>query len=148
YLTTTIEQLLLVFIVKSLLQMRASALQETLFIKDGPLAFFGQTANIHKPMRSLCAWLQGKHALLLAGLEKSGAFVDHADEIAQTLENNKVLLLNNEYIYKYIMPGKADAAKPYGSTTYYGNKIILKSEYGGMFVITLPTKEVLATPCA
>ena len=53
------------------------------------------------------------HNLYLAGLEKSGAFVEHADEISEKLANRTVLILNNDYIYKYVLPGKADPTRPY-----------------------------------
>lgn len=82
----------------------------------------------------------------MAGLEKSGAFVEHADEISAKLKDGTVLILNNDYIYKYILPGKADPARPYGSTTYYSNKLIFKTLAGGMYVVSLPTSEIMANP--
>lgn len=139
YVTTAIEQIILVYLIKLILDTKPSLLHEFLFIKDGPLAFFGQTANIFKPMRSLVNFLFEKHNLYLAGLEKSGAFVDHADEISQKLNNNQVLLLDNDYIYRYILPGKADPTNPYGRTTYYGNKLIFKTEGHNLYVVSLPT---------
>lgn len=143
YLSSALEQLLIVFILKNVVEITPDTVSETLLIKNGPLAFFGQTANLHKPMRKLCTWLEEKHDLTLVGLEKSGPFVEHADEISGKMENGQVLLLDNEYIYKYITPGKADPDKPYGSTSYYSHKIIFKTEYGSMYVISLPTKSSL-----
>jgi len=146
YLVTTIEQVLAVHFVKALLEIKPSVLKEVIFIKDGPLAFFGQTANLHKPMRSLVGYLFQKHNLFMAGVEKSGSFVEHAAQIAALMKPSQVLLLSNEYIYKYIIPGKADASNAYGRTTYYGNKVIFKSRTEGMHVVTLPMSEVLVTP--
>ena len=143
YLSSALEQILVVYILKSLLRIAPDTICETLLIKNGPLAFFGQTANLHKPMRKLCAWLEDKHDLALVGLEKSGPFVEHADEISGKMKNGQVLLLDNEYIYKYITPGKADPDKPYGSTSYYSSKVIYKTDYGSMYVISLPTKSCL-----
>jgi hypothetical protein len=60
-------------------------IKRILFIKDDPLAFFGQTANLHKPMRRLVTYIFAKHDLYLAGLEKSGPFVDHVAEISKRL---------------------------------------------------------------
>ena len=57
YVTTTVEQIILVYLIKLLLETKPSLLNEFLFIKDGPLAFFGQTANMYKPMRSLVKFL-------------------------------------------------------------------------------------------
>lgn len=146
YVTTTFEQILLVHIIRLMLKIKPALMHKVLFIKDGPLAFFGQTANMHKPVRELVKYLFAEHNLYLAGLEKSGAFVEHADQIAKKLKNNTVLVIDNDYIYKYITPGKADPNEPYGRTSYYSNKVFFKTSYGGMFVVSLPTKDVLASP--
>lgn len=146
YVSTTVEQIVLVHLIRIILKTKPALMREILFIKDGPLAFFGQTANMHKPMRELVRFLFEHHDLYLVGLEKSGAFVEHADEISEMMGSGSVLILDNDYIYKYIIPGKADPANPYGRTTYYGNKVIFKTAAGGMYVASLPTANVMATP--
>lgn len=146
YVTTALEQIVLAWVIKFLLDKRPGSLREVCFIKDGPLAFFGQTANIHKPMRKLVNYLFEHHDLYLAGLEKSGAFVEHADEITQRLERGTYLLPDNDYIYQHILPGKADASNPYGRTTYYGSKLIYKAANAGTYVVSIPNKEVLVRP--
>lgn len=146
YVGTTIEQIIAAHLIRVLLTTKPSLLNEVLFIKDGPLAFFGQTANMHKPFRSLVRFLFTHHNLYLAGLEKSGPFVEHAHEIEPLLKPGSALLLDNEYIYGYITPGKADASSPYGLTSYYGNKLIYKTEREQIYVVTLPTVQPLASP--
>jgi hypothetical protein len=146
YVITSFEQILLIHVIRLLLKIKPGLLKQTLFIKDGPLAFFGQTANLHKPMRLLVNFLLQQHDLYMAGLEKSGAFVEHADEISKKLPNSTVLLLNNDYIYKYIIPGKADSSNPYGKTTYYSNKLIFKTSQGGMHVVSIPNAQVNVDP--
>lgn len=146
YVTTSIEQLILVHLIRIILKTKPSLLGQIQFIKDGPLAFFGQTANMHKPMRALVRFLLANHTLFLAGLEKSGAFVDHADEVEPRLEPGTVLALDNEYIYRYIIPGKADPSNPYGRTTYYSTKLIFKTERSEMYVVSLPTADQLLDP--
>lgn len=146
YLTTTIEQMILVHLIRTILRTKPALLEEVVFIKDGPLAFFGQTANMHQPMRALVKFLFEKHNLFLAGLEKSGAFVEHADEIADLLPLGRVLILDDDYIYRYILPGKGAPANPYGSSTYYGNKVIFKTRIGQMYVVTVPTTASNAHP--
>lgn len=141
YITTAFEQIIMAHLIHLILDMRPALLREVLFIKDGPLAFFGQTANMYKPMRWLIAHLLTKHDLFMVGLEKSGPFVEHANEIFQVLKPSTVLILDNDYIYEYILPGRADAQRPYGCTTYYSNKIIFKTKTGSMHVITIPTAE-------
>lgn len=146
YVTTLLEQIILMHFVRLLLSQRPALLKEILFIKDGPLAFFGQTANMHAKMRSLVKFLLEKQNVFMAGLEKSGAFVEHAAEVAAAMADGSALILDNDYIYRYIIPGKADATSPYGRTTYYGAKIIFKSRHGGVYVVTVPTTEPLAKP--
>jgi hypothetical protein len=146
YLITTVEQIILVHLIKTILKIKPDLLNEMLFIKDGPLAFFGQTANMYKPMRLFVKYLFKNYNLYLAGLEKSGAFVEHADEVASKLNDGTVLFLNNNYIYKYILPGKPDLKRPYGATTYYGTKLIFKTNASGMYVVTLPTSDDLLNP--
>jgi hypothetical protein len=146
YVTTTIEQIIIVHLIRLILDVKPALLKQILFIKDGPLAFFGQTANMHKPMRSLVRFLFEHHDLYLAGLEKSGPFVEHADEISEKIGNGTVFILDNDYIYKYVLPGKADPNNPYGRTTYYGNKLIFKTSMGSMYVTSLPTQDIISSP--
>lgn len=146
YVTTTIEQILLVHLIRIILKTKPNLLNEILFIKDGPLAYFGQTANMHKPMRQLVKFLLKKHNLYLAGLEKSGPFVEHADEIGTKLDDGTILIIDNDYIYRYILPGKADPGNPYGRTTYYSGKLIFKTTGANLYVVSLPTTRVLANP--
>jgi predicted RNA-binding Zn-ribbon protein involved in translation (DUF1610 family) len=140
YVTVLIEQIIVVYLIKAILETKPSILGETLFIKDGPLAFFGQTANMQKPLRHLTNFLSEKHNLFLAGLEKSGPFVEHADEIGKKLKPGTILLLDNAYIYKYILPGKVDNTAPYARSSYYSGKMIFKSMDEKIYVVTIPTK--------
>ncbi|QIQ22185.1 DNA double-strand break repair nuclease NurA [Zophobihabitans entericus] len=146
YLTRLIEQLIIVHFIKYIYAYQATLLNSFLFITDGPLSFSGQTANMHKPMRNLCNFLKEKHNLFLVGLEKSGPFVEHAQQISLNpkgdpiLKNGEYFLLSNNYTYKYITPG--DPTKMhYGSTSYYGGKIIFHSDDNQIFVLTVPTTD-------
>src|SRR5690606_20512191 len=49
YLLSTLEQLVLVDIIRALLSLKPTVLREILLIKDGPLAFFGNVAPLRKP---------------------------------------------------------------------------------------------------
>jgi hypothetical protein len=149
YLLTTLEQLVIVHVIRTLLELKPSVLREILLIKDGPLAFFGVVAPLRKPMQELMARLSdadnGNPLLCLVGLEKSGAFVEHAALIDPDLRPDHYLLLDNEYIYKYIQPGDPDG-QAFGGNTYYGAKLIYKSVRGDVFVATVPTKHPKAAP--
>lgn len=146
YLTTVVEQLTIVFLIQQMLITRPALLKETLFIKDGPLAFFGQTANIHKPMRKLIRFLNQKHAIYLVGLEKSGSFVEHAEQLSKKIQSNQFVLLGNKYIYKYIIPGTSVDNRPYADSSYYSSKLIFKSEFDNVYVATIPNLDSKAEP--
>jgi len=155
YLTSALEQMLLVHLIKTIWEMRKALLLEVIFVKDGPLSFPGQTANMHKPMRWLMNYLstqpnpngQGMlNYINLVGVEKSGAFVEHADAIRDSLPPGHALILNSEYIYKYITPGAGDSERPYAETSYYSSKVIYKAPDGNVYVLTLPTHKPLVSP--
>lgn len=145
YITTTIEQIIIVYLIKCILKMKPFLLGNTLFIKDGPLVFFGQTANLHKPMRKLINYLNKEHNIYLVGLEKSGSFVEHAEQIRKKIPPKHFLLLGNKYIYKYIIPS-VKKNDPYGSSSYYSHKLIFKSEDNNMYVVSIPNIEAKIEP--
>ena len=146
YLTRLIEQLILVHFVRYILKNQRRLLQEFLFIADGPLSFSGQTANMNVPMRNLCNHIKKTENLFFVGLEKSGPFVEHAQEISSPptgnpiLKAGKYILLSNRYIYKYIVPGNPSRMQ-YGSTSYYSGKVIFHSQDGRIYVLSVPTPD-------
>jgi len=155
YLTRAVEQIILVHFIRSINKFQPALLKRILFITDGPLSFAGQTARLHESMREMCNYFINNNDknLFLVGLEKSGAFVDHAHEICIpkegkiVLNSGKFILLSNDYIYKYIIPG--DSRKMhYGNTSYYGGKIIFHSPDGQVIVLSLPVadKSVIKSP--
>jgi hypothetical protein len=141
YLLTALEQIVLVDVIKTIWEMKRSLLHEILFIKDGPLAFFGVTAPLYRPMRDLMEYLnreEGGPYINLVGLEKSGPFVEHAALIEESLQPGQLLMLSNEYIYRFIEPGDSDR-KQFGKNTYYGSKAIFRTELGETYVVSVPT---------
>jgi hypothetical protein len=84
--------------------------------------------------------------LNVVGLEKSGPFVEHAIQIEDRLRPGSVLLLPNDYIYRYIIPGDPNGADPYGKNTYWGGKLIYKAHDGNVYVATVPTGQFRVTP--
>lgn len=156
YLMNVLEQMLLVHLIKTVWELKRTLLPQMLFLMDRPLAFFGQTANMHDPMRRLLVYLADSGesgvprgmGVNIVGVEKSGAFVEHADAIRDTIPPGHVLILNNDYIYRYITPGAGDPSEPFGRTSYYGSKAIFKAADGNLYVLTLPTRAPLLTPTA
>lgn len=146
YLVNVIEHVIIIHLIRQLFNAQSDILRKILFIKDGSLGFFGQTAGLHKPMRDLINWLLSKQNILLAGLEKSGAFVDHAHDLQKTLNPGEAVILTDEYIYRYILPGPGDPTRPYASTSNYGHKVIFKTRSGQMHVISVPVRELQKNP--
>lgn len=148
YLTNILEHFNIIHTIKYVLENQPERLRRILFIKDGPLAFFGQTAGLHKPMRSLCNFLANDTGVNIVGLEKSGAFVEHAEEITTLLDPGQVYLLNNQHIYNYILPGDAENSPAYGSTSYYSAKMIFKSREERIHVVSIPVanKNIVLNP--
>lgn len=84
--------------------------------------------------------------IYIVGLEKSGSFVEHAEQVSKKMLPKQILLLGNKYIYKYIIPGQARNNEPYASSSYYGHKLIFKSEHSNVYVATIPNTQALAEP--
>lgn len=146
YVQNLVEQMLIVHYIRVMLLHMPDFLRRVLFIKDGPLAFFGPKANMHVLVRNLMTFLYENHSIFLTGVEKSGMFVDHAHEIAQKLRPGTALMLSSEYIYRYIIHGRAGITQPYGNSTYYGDKVIFKSQASQVYVLTVPTSRARTEP--
>jgi hypothetical protein len=148
YLLTSLEQIILVHLIRSVLSIKPTLLEEILFVKDGPLAFFGVTAPLYAPMRDLMSHLGAdfeRPLINLIGLEKSGAFVEHARSIEDRLLPFTALPLDSDYIYRYIVPGDPTTGA-FGANTYYGTKVIFAGGSGDVYVGTVPTGEAVAAP--
>lgn len=149
YLASLIEQVLMVQIIKYIYNNNKLYLSNVLFIKDGPLAFFGQTFRLHIPMRKLINHLFGllgnnENLISMVGLEKSGPFVEHAFFIKEKLERNHYYLLSDEYIRKYVVP--QNTATVYGHNTYYGWKVIYKTSDSDVLVLSIPVDTYNGNP--
>lgn len=140
-LSLLLEQFLIVHYIRISLEKYPNILNETLFIRDGPLAFFDVLSNLSGFMYDLFKYLLENHNLFLVGIEKSGAFVDFAQKIDKKLDKGSAMLLNSEYIYKHIYYGSSGNINGYGYNSYYGCKVIFKSFKGDIYVLTVPTTE-------
>jgi hypothetical protein len=118
------------------------------FIVDGPLAMFGHPAwlspRIKMELSRLNKLVRDRTGddLLIIGVEKSGAFVSHFEEIDKNASgepyfpNRSYALLTDEYIKERIIFSVSD--KPYGKDTYFGRKFFYKARSGARIVATLP----------
>lgn len=119
------------------------------FFLDGPLAVFGHpawlSAAIRDELKRLNALvrLQTGTDLLLLGVEKTGNFVTHLQEIDETempgarlFAPRTYLLLTDEYIKRRVV--YSDSDKRYGKDTYFGRKFFYKTANGALIVGTIP----------
>ena len=119
------------------------------FFLDGPLAVFGHpawlSAAIQLELMRVNAVVRAKTGsdLCLLGIEKSGAFTTHFEELDQTEKPGELLfgprtymLLTDRYIKMRV--NFSDSAKRYGVDTYFGRKFFYKTANGARIVATLP----------
>ncbi|MHB8085399.1 MAG: DNA double-strand break repair nuclease NurA, partial [Dehalococcoidia bacterium] len=119
------------------------------FFIDGPLAVFGPPAwlseAISKELKRINVIAQketGKD-LIIVGIEKSGEFVTHFDEIDITETAGQFLfppcgfvLLTDDYIKKRIH--QSSSVRRYGQDTYFGRKFFYKTRNGARIVASIP----------
>jgi hypothetical protein len=119
------------------------------FFIDGPLAAFGPpawlSAAIGKELKRLNQKVRESTGqdLLILGIEKTGAFVQHFEEIDETetpgqqlFSPRQYLLLTDKYIKERIL--HSDSHKRYGEDTYFGRKFFYKTQSEARIVSTIP----------
>jgi hypothetical protein len=119
------------------------------FFVDGPLGVFGPpawlSAAMSKELKRLNAVVRKKtgNDLLIIGIEKTGAFVSHFDEIDQSEASGvcrftprSYMLITDSYIKQRIAPSDSD--RRYGQDTYFGRKFFYKTNTGARIVASIP----------
>ncbi|WP_161889685.1 hypothetical protein [Pontibacter russatus] len=142
-----VEHLLLAAFILELLRDTAhvQVLARIAFVVDGPLALFGEPAKLHKRIMSLLYRANLKLAglgfepLLVLGLQKTGAVMDHALLLERFLPKGKgvLRLIDDDYRSKYIT-GSSTPSANFGHETYYGQDFLFKTERGRIFNFALP----------
>lgn len=141
-----LEKLWLVNILRSFEKMGWLAhLRQVAFVIDGPLAVFDTAAWLSQYIGEEIARINAKQKeinkqdLIIVGLEKSGAFVEHFEklDISDSGErgrfpNGYAFLLNDDYIKQNIEI--STSKKPYGKATYFGRKLFYKTASGQRLV--------------
>jgi hypothetical protein len=127
-----------------------SSLSRIAIFIDGPLAVFGQPAWISQAIyHELCRLndqvkkvTRGRD-LLLIGIEKTGAFVQHFEDLDKrekgeygAFDNQSIGLITDSYIKKNII--FSESLRPYGDATYFGRKFFYKTKSGARIVASLP----------
>lgn len=118
------------------------------FFLDGPLAVFGPpawlSAAINTELKRLNAQVRQKagNDLIILGVEKTGNFVTHFEEIDQTetgeayFPSGTYMLLTDRYIKERVI--FSDSTKRYGEDTYFGRKFFYKTKSGARIVASIP----------
>ena len=119
------------------------------FFIDGPLAVFGPpawlSAAISAELKRINAIVQKEtgNDLIIVGIEKSGEFVAHFDEIDNTetagqslFSSRDFILLTDDYIKKRIH--QSPSTRRYGQDTYFGRKFFYKTSNGARIVASIP----------
>jgi hypothetical protein len=135
------ERLILLALVSHLRARQRSTLGQMAFITDGPLALFGEVASIRHPLLRLLQQMaaaqlaDGLGLPVMLGIEKSGHFQEHAEAIRDHISPGQLMLLDDEYLERYITFRGASA---HGRDTYYGRHFFYRGAAGQMFTITVP----------
>ena len=147
------ERLLLVHLLRAFERSGLLAKAHRLaFFIDGPLALFGHPAWLSAAITAELQRINAKaleltgQDLVIVGVEKTGAFVTHFDEIDQIAETGEerfnphsYFLPTDRYIKQRII--FSDSPKRYGKDTYFGRKFFYKTESGARIVASIPFLE-------
>ena len=145
----TLEKLLLIHILRAFEQKGwLATLRRVALIMDGPLAVFSTSSWLTKAISYELSRINeeqkkvNKLDLLLLGIEKSGTFFNHFQEIDTTKDGiegkfpkQSAFLLKDAYIKKNII--YSESTKPYGQDTYFGRKFFYKVKSGQKIVPVL-----------
>jgi len=120
-------------------QSRNELLQTTLFIVDGPLAMYGPPAKLRGRaltfFQAMVATTAGCGPFI-CGLEKSGAMVDYARQLARhdVVLPGELVVCDQQVIRA--VTNSANAVS-YGKETYWGRKFIYRARDGRVVVPTV-----------
>jgi hypothetical protein len=146
-----LEKLWLVHILRSFEKKNwVNILDRVAFVLDGPLACFSTWSWLNKSIskelnriNEIQKKLTGKD-LLVFGVEKSGTFYNHFEEIDTNIDGVKdrfpaqsAFLLSDSYIKRNIIFSESD--KQYGQDTYFGRKLFYKTKTGYRIIPVLAT---------
>ena len=144
-----LEKLWLIHILRSFEKKDwLNLLDRVAFVLDGPLACFSTWSWINKSIltelkriNELQKKQTGKY-LLVFGIEKSGTFYNHFEEIDTKVDGTtdrfpiqSAFLLNDSYIKRNIIFSESD--KQYGQDIYFGRKLFYKTKSGYRIVPVL-----------
>lgn len=150
---SVLERIWIIHILRTLEQKGwLPSLKRLAIVLDGPLAVFGAPAWLSTAIFGELQRINGvtRRALndpsfniLMLGVEKSGAFVQHLTDLDKgpkgemdALPRQSVWLLTDQYIKQRII--FSDSDRDYGRNTYFGRKFFYKTSSGSLIVASVP----------
>jgi len=142
-----LEHLAVIRYLRALADRGPEYTSQVLIVKDGPLMMVSQFARLVEPIKLYLEHLKNRGlTFYLAGVEKTGAFVNHIDEIKGWLNNpGQVFIPSNDYILKRIKHAGGPDTQ-YGQRVLYGAKAFLCLDGRGVVVLTVPTGYYMLDP--
>ena len=126
-----------------------NALSDLCFIVNGPLAVFGNPAWIHSCIlrylydinQELIA--SGRAPIIVLGVLKSGPVCDYFKMIGNSVPNDTLFCLSDDFRNLYITFDRDPSSTTFGAETYYGQDFLLKTSNGKLFVfdVLLPFRD-------
>lgn len=137
-----LEKLWLIHILRSFERKGwLSLMDRVAFVLDGPLACFGAWSWMNKSIINELERINNlqkeetEKDLIIFGIEKSGTFYNHFEEIDTSIDGatdlfpvQSAFLLSDSYIKKNIIFSESN--KLYGEDTYFGRKLFYKTKTG------------------
>jgi hypothetical protein len=124
-------------------------LNDTLFLKDGPLTLRGQYSKIVPNIRSFLDHARkGGCEVHICGQEKTGKFVDHLASVARfakpaiASDPIHVAILSHDFIRDEVQRVQGSQYS-YGFRTNYGEKVYAKLNPYHAMVLSIPTGEYI-----
>ncbi|CCB80200.1 conserved protein [Helicobacter bizzozeronii CIII-1] len=143
YVMSVFEVVLMLSMFRFLIEVKQwEWLPKILFIKDGPLALFSRLDDFaFKVVRVFLQYLYNQSLkddasyVNWIGLDKSGLFVDHLQNLEHKIPAESLVLPDSAYIKKYIT---GDTGSVFGHNTYFGIKMLVKSDRAFVLDIAIP----------
>ncbi len=139
-----LEQMTMVAYMNYFYTRKPSLLGEVAFVLDGPLAIFGPQAWLHRPIYN---YIQAMYQDLtrrdlrlpiIIGIEKTGQFAEHGENIVSRIEPRTLMRLTDDYIYGRILATRDRPDTRYGRDEYYGRKFFYKTAQSNILTISIP----------
>jgi hypothetical protein len=137
-----VHELLLLFTgIRYFWQTNKDVLENSLFVKDGPLMMPSQYSKLVEPIRQFIEFAQNKgYNINIVGQEKSGAFFEHLQLIGKDAPLKTMFIPNDSYIKEEIQQRpKKPFQYLYGEKTNYGAKVFVKLNNYHQMILNIPT---------